>query len=54
MSDIQVRVAGDTAVATSFAHEKGAVGGEAYEFKGRSLMVLSRQAGHWMILALHD
>src|SRR5689334_8129502 len=34
VSDIEVHVRGDTAVATGLVHEKGTIDGHGYEFKG--------------------
>ncbi len=54
VTNIEVYVRGDTAIATGLVHEKGAIDGRAYEFKGRTLNTFSRQNGKWLCLAIHD
>ena len=54
VTDIEVHVRGDTAVATGLIHEKGTIDGRGYEFKGRWLTTFSRQNGKWVCVAMHD
>jgi ketosteroid isomerase-like protein len=43
VTNIEVYVRGDTAIAIGLVHEKGAVDGRGYEFKGRTLNTFSRR-----------
>jgi len=54
ITDIEVRTAGNTAIATGLIHEKGLINGQHYEFRGRTLTTFVRKAGHWRCLAIHD
>jgi ketosteroid isomerase-like protein len=54
VTDVQVQVSGDTAVATGIIHEKGLLYGKPYEFHGRTLITYARRRGRWLCLAIHD
>lgn len=54
VTNIEVHVRGDTAIATDLVHEKGIIDGRGYDFKGRTLNTFSRQNGKWVCLAIHD
>jgi ketosteroid isomerase-like protein len=54
VTDIEVHVRGDTAIATGLIHERGTIDGRGYEFTGRTLTIFSRQNGRWMCVAIHD
>lgn len=54
VTNIEVHVRGDTAIATGLVHEKGIIDGRGYDFKGRTLNTFSRQNGKWVCLAIHD
>ncbi len=53
MSDLRVRVHGDTAVVTGAYHEKGESGGKAYEYHDRLTDVWMRVGGKWQVIASH-
>ena len=53
MSDLRVRVHGDTAVVTGAYHEKGVSGGKAYEYHDRLTDVWMRVGGKWQVIASH-
>ena len=54
VTDVQVRVSGNTAVATGLVHEKGLLYGKPYEFRGRTLLTYVKKRGRWLQLACHD
>jgi ketosteroid isomerase-like protein len=54
ITGVEVRVTGDTAIATGLIHEKGLINGQPYEFRGRTLTTLVRKRGRWFCLAIHD
>ena len=54
VTDVQVQLSGDTAVATGIIHEKGLLYGKPYEFRGRTLITYARRSGRWLCLAIHD
>ena len=45
VTDTEVHVRGDTAIATGLIHEKGTLDGRNYEFKGRTLTIFSPTEG---------
>jgi ketosteroid isomerase-like protein len=53
MSDLKVRVHGDTAVVTGAYHEKGESGGKPYEYHDRLTDVWMKVAGKWQVVASH-
>jgi ketosteroid isomerase-like protein len=54
VTDVQVRVSGNTAVATGLIHEKGLLYGKPYEFRGRTLLTYVKKGNRWLQLACHD
>ena len=54
ITDVQVRVSGDAAVATGTIHEKGLLYSKPYEFHGRTLITYARRNGRWLCLPIHD
>ncbi len=54
ITDVDIHISGDTAIATGNIHEKGLINSRPYEFRGRTLNVLVRKAGRWFFLAIHD
>ncbi len=54
VTGVQVRVSGNTAVATGLIHEKGLLYGKPYEFRGRTLLTYVKNGGRWLQLACHD
>jgi len=54
VTDVQVRVSGNTAVATGLIHEKGLLYGKPYDFRGRTLLTYVKKGGRWLQLACHD
>ena len=53
MTDLKVRVHGDTAVVTGAYHEKGVSGGKAYEYHDRLTDVWMKVGGKWEVVASH-
>lgn len=53
MSDLKVRVHGDTAVVTGAYHEKGDSGGKPYEYHDRLTDVWMKVGGKWQVVASH-
>lgn len=54
VTEIEVHVSGDAAVATAKIHEKGQIDGKTYEFRGRTLASYVKRQGRWLCLAMHD
>lgn len=54
VSEVQVRLSGNTAIATGLIHEKGLLYGKPYEFRGRTLLTFIKKRGQWLQLACHD
>jgi ketosteroid isomerase-like protein len=53
MSDLQVRMHGNTAVVTGAYHEKGKDKGKAYEYRDRLTDVWMNYNGRWRLIASH-
>lgn len=53
MSDLHVRVHGETAVITGAYHEKGDSGGKPYEYHDRFTDVWIKSGGTWQVVASH-
>jgi ketosteroid isomerase-like protein len=53
LSDLKVRVHGDTAVVTGAYHEKGDSSGKRYEYHDRLTDVWMKVGGKWQVVASH-
>jgi ketosteroid isomerase-like protein len=53
MSDLQVRMHGNTAVVTGAYHEKGTEKGKPYEYRDRLTDVWVNLNGRWQVIASH-
>jgi ketosteroid isomerase-like protein len=53
MSDLKVRIHGDTAIVTGAYHEKGESDGKPYEYHDRLTDVWMKAAGKWQVVASH-
>lgn len=53
MSELKVRMHGDTAVVTGAYHEKGTASGKPYEYHDRLTDVWMKTAGKWQVIASH-
>jgi ketosteroid isomerase-like protein len=53
MSDLQVRMHGNTAVVTGAYHEKGTEKGKPYEYRDRFTDVWMSTNGKWQVIASH-
>jgi ketosteroid isomerase-like protein len=53
MSDLQVRMHGNTAVVTGAYHEKGTEKGKPYEYRDRFTDVWMNINGKWQVIASH-
>jgi ketosteroid isomerase-like protein len=53
MSDIKVRMHGDTAVLTGAYHERGENKGKAYDYRDRFTDVWMKSDGKWRLVASH-
>jgi len=53
MSDLQVRMHGNTAVVTGAYHEKGTEKGKPYEYRDRFTDVWMNINGRWQVIASH-
>ena len=53
MSDLKVRIHGNTAIVTGAYHEKGVSEGKPYEYRDRLTDVWIKSAGKWQVLASH-
>ena len=53
MTDLKVRVHGDTAVVTGAYHEKGESDGKSYEYHDRLTDVWMKTGGKWQVVASH-
>ncbi|HLZ40160.1 MAG TPA: nuclear transport factor 2 family protein [Candidatus Sulfotelmatobacter sp.] len=51
LSDLKVRVHGDTAIVTGAYHEKGESSGKPYEYHDRLTDVWMKVAGKWQVIA---
>jgi ketosteroid isomerase-like protein len=53
MSDLKVRMHGNTAVVTGAYHEKGESNGKGYEYHDRFTDVWMKNGGKWQVVASH-
>jgi len=53
MSDLKVRIHGNTAIVTGSYHEKGMSEGKPYEYHDRLTDVWVKTAGKWQVVASH-
>jgi ketosteroid isomerase-like protein len=53
LSDLKVRMHGDTAIVTGAYHEKGDSNGKPYEYHDRLTDVWMRVGGKWQVVASH-
>ena len=53
MSDLMVRMHGDTAVVTGAYYEKGVEDGKAYDYHDRLTDVWMKSRGRWQLIASH-
>ena len=53
MTDLKVRMNGDTAVVTGAYHEKGESNGKSYEYHDRLTDVWMKVSGKWQVVASH-
>jgi ketosteroid isomerase-like protein len=53
MSDLKVRMHGDTAVVTGAYHERGESNGKRYEYHDRLTDVWMKSGGKWQVVASH-
>jgi ketosteroid isomerase-like protein len=53
LSDLKVRVHGDTAVVTGAYHERGESNGKRYEYHDRLTDVWMKSGGKWQVVASH-
>ncbi len=53
MSDLKVRMHGDTAIVTGAYHEKGVSNGKSYEYHDRLTDVWMKVGGKWQVVASH-
>jgi ketosteroid isomerase-like protein len=53
MSDLKVRIHGNTAIVTGAYHEKGVSEGKPYEYHDRLTDVWIKSAGKWQVVASH-
>ena len=53
LSDLKVRIHGDTAIVTGAYHEKGESGGKPYEYHDRLTDVWMKSGGKWQVISSH-
>ena len=53
LSDLKVRMHGDTAVVTGAYHERGESSGKSYEYHDRLTDVWMKTGGKWQVVASH-
>jgi ketosteroid isomerase-like protein len=53
VSDLRVRLHGDTAIVTGAYHEKGESSGKGYEYHDRLTDVWMKAGGKWQVVASH-
>jgi ketosteroid isomerase-like protein len=53
LSDLKVRMHGDTAIVTGAYHERGESNGKRYEYHDRLTDVWMRTSGKWQVVASH-
>jgi len=53
LSELKVRLHGDTAIVTGAYHEVGESNGKRYEYRDRLTDVWMKNGGHWQVIASH-
>jgi len=53
MSDLKVRMHGNTAILTGWYHERGVDKGGAYDYRDRFTDVWMKSGGKWLLIASH-
>ena len=53
LSDLKVRIHGDTAIVTGAYHEKGESNGKPYEYHDRLTDVWMKSGGKWQVISSH-
>jgi ketosteroid isomerase-like protein len=53
LSELKVRVHGDTAIVTGAYHERGLSNGKSYEYHDRLTDVWMKMGGRWQVVASH-
>jgi ketosteroid isomerase-like protein len=53
LSELKVRIHGDTAIVTGAYHEKGESNGERYEYRDRLTDVWMKVGSKWQVVASH-
>ena len=53
LSDLKVRIHGDTAIVTGAYHEKGDTNGKPYEYHDRLTDVWMKTGGRWQVVGSH-
>ena len=53
LSELKVRLHGDTAIVTGAYHEKGVSDGKSYEYHDRLTDVWMKSGGRWQVVASH-
>ncbi len=53
LSDLKVRIHGDTAIVTGAYHERGESGGKPYEYHDRLTDVWMKSGGKWQVISSH-
>jgi len=53
LSDLKVRIHGDTAIVTGAYHERGDSNGNRYEYRDRLTDVWMKSGGKWQVVASH-
>jgi len=53
MSDVKIRMHGDTAILTGAYHERGDNNGKAYDYRDRVTDVWIKSGGKWRLVASH-
>lgn len=53
LSDLKVRIHGDTAIVTGAYHERGDSNGKRYEYRDRLTDVWMKSGGKWQVVASH-
>jgi len=53
MSDLKIRMHGDTSVLTGAYHEQGELKGQSYDYHDRFTDVWMKKSGKWLLIASH-
>lgn len=53
LSDLKIRMHGDTAIVTGAYHEKGESGGKSYEYRDRLTDVWVKSGSKWRVISSH-